>query len=109
MQSNLDSRANYGTRQKIVSFNSVSQQETLDNNTAAVLAQQKDIIELPKLTVTGTFCDLNIIGVGDRIPVEVLEHTALPLDDTYRIEQIAVTLDDNDAESIDLIVDNYGL
>lgn len=107
--SDMPSRLNYGTRMRVVSFNSVSEQATLDQNALAVLAQQKDILELPKLKTSGVFCDLNIIGIGDRIPVEIQDHPAIPLNGTYRIEQIECTLDDNDAEEIDLTVDNYGL
>lgn len=103
------SRGNYKTRQKIVTFNSVILEETLEQNTEAFLKRFKDILILPKIKVAGEFCDLNIIGIGDRIPIEVQGHTSIPLDDTYRIEQIDVRLDDNDAEDIDLTVDNYGL
>lgn len=103
-----DSRANYGTRMRIVSFNSVSDQTTLDQNTAAENSKTKNLLILPKLTVSSEFLDLNSVWVGDRIPVEVQGHPSLPLDDIYRIEQIAVTIDENDAEDIGLTVDNYG-
>lgn len=102
------SRTNYGTRQKIVSFNSVELQETLDDHVAAELAKSKDILVLPKLSVTGEFCDLGIIGIGDRIPVNV-SRPAINLSGMYRIEQIDVTLDENDAEAIDLTVDSYSV
>lgn len=103
------SRLNYGTRMKILSFNSIAVQETLDQQAVSEVLLRKDIIMLPKLTVSGEFCDLNTYWVGDRIPVETQGFTSLPLDGMFRIEQITCTLDDNDAESIDLIVDNYGL
>lgn len=103
------SRLNYGTRMRIVSFNSVADQTTLDQNTAAVNAQTKDLLVLPKLTVSGKFLDVGDVWVGDRIPVEIQGHPSLPLNDVYRIEQMGVTLDDNDAEDIALTVDNYGL
>ena len=103
-----DSRLNYGTRMRVISFNSVEDQTVLDQNTAAVNAQTKDLLILPKLTVTGDFLDLNTVWVGDRIPVEVQGHPSLPLNDIYRIEQLAVSIDDNDAEDIGLTVDNYG-
>lgn len=102
------SRANYGTREKIVSFNSVSEQETLDDHAAAELAKSKDLLVLPKLSVTGKFCDLGVIGIGDRIPVSV-SRPAINLSGMYRIEQIDVDLDENDAESIDLTVDTYSV
>lgn len=107
--SDVDSRLNYGTRMRIVTFNSVSEQDTLDQNTAAELAKTKDLLILPRITVSGEFCDLNTVWVGDRIPIEVQGHPSLPLNDTYRIEQIECNLDENDAEDIDLTVDNYGL
>jgi hypothetical protein len=106
--SDVDSRLNYGTRMRVVTFNSVEDQTVLDQNTAAENAKTKDLLVLPKLTVTGDFLDLNTVWVGDRIPVEIQGHPSLPLNDIYRIEQIAVTLDSNDAEDIGLTVDNYG-
>lgn len=103
-----DSRLNYGTRMRIVSFNSVADPNVLLQNTAAENDRTKNLLILPKLTVSGEFLDLNTVWVGDRIPVEVQGHPSLPLNDIYRIEQIGVTLDDNDTEDIDLTVDNYG-
>lgn len=106
--SDIDSRLNYGTRMRQVTFNSVEDQTVLDQNTAAENAKTKDLLILPKLTVTGDFLDLNTVWVGDRIPVEIQGHPSLPLNDIYRIEQLSVTLDENDAEDIGLTVDNYG-
>lgn len=103
------SRANYKTRQQIVTFNSVSVQDTLDQNSYAYLQKVKDILLLPQLNVSGVYADLDYLGVGDRVPIAVEGHSMLPLDDTYRIEQLDVNLDDNDAENIAITVDNYGL
>lgn len=103
------SRLNYKTRQKIITFNSITEQETLDENTNAYLQRVKDILMLPSIKTSGEFCDLSVIGVGDRVPVEVQGHPALPLNDTYRIEQIECSLDDNDAEDISLTIDDFGL
>lgn len=103
------SRGNYKTRQKIVSFNSVSLQQTLDENASAYLQRVKNILELPKFNVSGAQADLSVLGVGDRVPVQVLGHPSIPLDGTYRIEQIEVSLDENDAEDISITVDDYGL
>lgn len=106
--SDVDSRLNYGTRMRIVSFNSVADQTVLDQNTEAENDRTKDLLILPKLTVSGEFLDLSSVWVGDRIPVEVQGHPSLPLNDIYRIEQINCSLDENDSETIDLTVDNYG-
>lgn len=103
------SRLNYGTRQKILSFNSISVQETLDQQAVSEVLIRKDIVMLPKLKVSGEFCDLNAVWVGDRIPVSTQGYASLQLDGIFRIEQISCSLDENDAEDIDLVVDNYGL
>lgn len=109
IQEDPASRLNYKTRQKIVTFNSVTEQTTLDENTSAYLERVKEILMLPSIKTDGAFCDLSVIGVGDRVPVEVQGHAAIPLNDTYRIEQIECSLDDNDAEDISLTIDNFGL
>lgn len=103
------SRGNYKTRQKIVSFNSVSEQQTLDENTYGYLQRVKSILELPTFNLSGALADLDVLGIGDRIPFEVVGHSALPINGVYRVEKLSVTLDDNDAEDIALTVDNYGL
>lgn len=103
------SRGNHKTRQKIISFNSISKQQTLDENAYAYLQKVKNILELPTFNVSGVFANLDFLNVGDRVPVEVAGHPALPLNDTYRIEKMAVDLDENDAENIAITVDNYGL
>lgn len=102
------SRLNYGTRMRIVSFNSVEDQTVLDQNTAAENSKTKDLLILPKLTLADGVIDLNTVWVGDRIPVEIQGHKSLPLNAVYRIEQIGCSLDENDAETVDLTVDNYG-
>lgn len=109
IQSDAASRVNYGTRMKLLSFNNIIHQERLDVASEVYLDQVKDILELPQLKVDGEFLDLDIVDVGDRIPVEILDHPMIPLDGVYRIEQIEVELDENDAEDITITFDNYGL
>lgn len=103
------SRGNHKTHQKIVSFNSVSIQQTLDENAYAYLQRVKDILELPKFNVSGEFANLDLLSVGDRVPVEVQGHAAIPINGFYRIEQIDCTLDENNAEDIAITVDNFGV
>lgn len=107
--SDTASRLNYGTRQKILSFNSITEQPTLDQQAVSEVLIRKDIVMLPKLKVDGEFCDLNTVWVGDVIPVNTQGFTSLPLDGMFKIEQITVSLDANDAEDIDLVVDNFGI
>lgn len=106
------SQINYYLRENIVQFNSVTIQSTLDQNTAASLALSKDILELPKITITGN--DLkgkSPISVGDRIPLKVNSHPWLSnINGLYRVEQLDVTIDENDFESEILVTfDNYGV
>lgn len=103
------SRGNYKTRQKIVSFNSVVRQETLDQNASAYLQRVKELLQLPKFNVSGAFCDLGVIGVGDRVRVGVEGYDSIEVDGTYRIEQIEVNLDAQDGEDIALTLDDFGL
>lgn len=103
------SRGNYKTRQKIVTFNSVSVQDTLDQNAYGYLQLVKNILLLPKLNVSGQFANLDYLSIGDRIPIAVEGHAMLPINETYRIEQLQVELDDNDAETVTITVDNYSV
>lgn len=108
-QSDADSRANYKTREKIATFNSVINQDVLDENTAAEVALSKELLIIPQINVTGNDFDLNTYGVGDRIPVNFLNHPTIKIDGLYRIEQLEVSYDDNMFENISLTFDDYGL
>jgi hypothetical protein len=105
------SQLKYYVRENIVQFNSVILQPTLDQNTLGAVALSKDILELPKITVTGKEIRGTFLGVGDRIPLKVNDHPWLAnIDGLYRIEKMDVTIDENDFESaIDLTFDSYGV
>jgi len=111
-QADITSQLNYYVREKIEQFNSVINQGTLDQNTAASLSLAKDILELPVITITGNEVpSRNFISVGDRIPLVVKTHTWLDnINGLYRVEQMDVTIDENDFEkSIVLTFDDYGV
>ncbi len=110
-QADTASELNYYIREQILQFNSVSIQATLDQNTTAGVSLAKDILELPKITITGKELNANFLSVGDRIPLQVNNHTWLSnINGLYRIEQMDVTIDENDFESaIQLTFDNYGV
>lgn len=111
VQSSTTSQNAYYLREKVVQFNSVTQQTTLDQNTAAALDAYKDVLEIPKITVTGKQFDLGYISVGDRIPVGIGGHTFVDnVLGLYRIEKMAVSIDANDfEENIELYFDNQGV
>ncbi|MEB0288678.1 hypothetical protein QN355_19290 [Cryobacterium sp. 10S3] len=105
------SQLNYYLREQIQQFNSVLLQPTLDQNTSTALSLEKDILELPVVTITGKEIPATFLSVGDRIPLKVMTHKWLDnINGLYRIEQIDVTIDENDFESaIKLTFDSYGV
>lgn len=111
VQNDIISQQAYYLREKIEQFNSVVQQLTLDQNTAGKLDMYKEVLEIPKVTVTGNELDLDYVGIGDRIPVVITGHSFVDnVFGLYRVEKMAVTIDDNDFESdIQLYFDDLGV
>lgn len=106
-QGDSDSQLNYGVHERIASFNSVIEQETLDQNTAAELEARKALLEIPKMTVSGENFNLNEISIGDRVTVRIEDNLFLAtVNGIYRIEKIEVAVDENEAEDIKLFFDN---
>lgn len=104
------SQLNYYLREEILQNNSVTVQATLDQNTNTELAVRKDLLELPKITVVTPQLNGKWINIGDIITFQVLTHTWLSeINGKYRTEQIQVSLDDNQNETIDYVLDNQGV
>ncbi|WP_159441863.1 hypothetical protein [Williamsia sterculiae] len=110
-QGDTASQLNYYLRETISQFNSVVLQPTLDQNTMTALSLAKDVLELPKVTITGQMVGKNFLSIGDRIPLQVQAHSWLKsVSGLYRIEQMDVSIDENDFErEIVLTFDNYGV
>ena len=97
-------------REKIVTFSSVVRETTLQENTNGVLELLKDVRELPSFTLSDGVLDLNDVGLGDTIYIEMngyimFEH----IRGFYRIEKIEVDVDENDAEEVTLTFDNLSV
>ena len=97
-------------REKIVTFSSVVRETTLQENTNGVLELLKDVRELPSFTLSDGVLDLNGVGLGDTIYIEMngyimFEH----IRGFYRIEKIEVDVDENDAEEVTLTFDNLSV
>lgn len=108
--SDNDSQLNYGVHEKIITFNSVTEQTTLDQNTQGELNQRKSLLEIPQMTVSGEDFDLNSYGVGDRVTVRIENYPFLAtVTGIYRIEKIEVSVDEDEAEDIKLYFDNFGV
>lgn len=105
------SALNYYGRQKIEQFNSVVEQATLDQNTAAALAMYKQPIRIPQVTITGNEMKTGFINIGDRIPFTVVGHPFLAsFSGLYRVDKMDVQIDDNGFENeVMLYFDNLGV
>lgn len=104
------SQLNYGVHERIVTFNSVVEDTTLDENSEGELEIRKTILEIPQMTVSGEDFDLNSYGIGDRVTVRIEDNPYLAtVDGVYRIERIEVDVDENEAEDIKIYFDNYQL
>lgn len=97
-------------REKIVTFNSVEREETLQENTDGVLELMKDVRELPSFTLADGVIDLNDVGIGDTIYAEMSGYMMFDhIKGFYRIERLEVSVDDNDAEEVKIIFDNLSV
>jgi hypothetical protein len=111
-QDDSDSQRTYFLRQDIKQYNSVVDQSTLDQNAKADLALEKDILEIPQITISGKeLANTNFLSVGDRVPINIVGHPFLSnLNGIYRIEKMLVNIDDNDFENdITLYFDNFAV
>jgi hypothetical protein len=110
-QADSPSQLKYYLRENIEQHNSVTAQGTLDQDALADLALSKDMLALPVFTITGKELPSTFLSVGDRIPCTVVGHSLLAdINGLYRIEEMDVTLDENDFESaIKLTFDSYGV
>lgn len=93
-------------RQKIVTFNNVPLQSTVDEKTYAEVRRLKDPLRIPRVAVNGVDFDLGVMGIGDIIPVKGTVDFLDDLFDYLRIEKLEVSLDDNNNESIILTLDS---
>jgi hypothetical protein len=97
------SAATYRLREKVMTYNSVSEQDTLNQNTAGSLALYKDVLEIPSVTISGANLDLSKIETGDYVYVQVDGYKYLDnMKGMFRINEIDVSLDENNAEEITL-------
>lgn len=99
-------------RQKIATYNSVEQETTLQQNINAVVAQGSMPFEVPSLTIQNDVLDLNQLGVGDTVMVDMSgagDAELARINGPYRIEQISCAVDSNDSESVTLTFDDYNI
>lgn len=97
-------------REKVATWNSVSEQATLDEHTQSALAAGKNIIELPNVTVRDNVLDLSDITTGDTIKLELGSFASIAhVSGDYRIHTIECQVDENDSESVTLGFDGLDI
>ena len=102
--SDAASKTAYKLRQQIVEYADISESATLDAHGNEIISAKKSPIEIISLTVDG---DQNPkIGnywLGDRVRVRMKELTLYQhIDADYRVDEIVIKIDENDAEEVDL-------
>lgn len=104
------SQQTYFLSQGIKQDNSVVLQPTLDQNAATYLAQEKAVLDIPQITISGNELQgRDFLEIGDRIPLEFVGHSYLSgMDGIYRLEKMVCNIDDNGFESsIEMYFDSY--
>lgn len=97
-------------REKILTWNSVTIQDTLDEHTNSALHLIKDVIELPTITARDGALDLSVVDVGDTIVVDLNVNLSLQhIDGEYRIQTIECQVDENDCELTNVSFDDIDI
>ena len=97
-------------REKIATWNSVSEQNTLDEHTMSTLAATKDIIELPNITLRDNELDMNTVTTGDTIHLDLGGFASIKhINGDYRITSIDCQVDDNDSEKVTVSFDDLDI
>jgi hypothetical protein len=98
------SKLNYKRRERVLTPNSVSSEDTLEEYAMAELAAWSVPFELPIITVDGNKAPfLGDYHLGDYVKVKLLNSKMTEhIDSMYRIEKIQIKVDDDNNETIDL-------
>lgn len=97
-------------REQIVSYNSVVDEGTLQQNIDALKHYAANPIELPTITVEDGVLDYSTVGIGDTLPIEMRGNKSLAhINGFYRLETISVSVDKNGAETGELTFDDIDI
>lgn len=103
--SKTDTQATYKRREKIIDFSSVSKIDTLNEHAQEYAEQNDTLFDLPRVRLDGNRgVSIGDIHIGDKIKLAISGYTAFNHlnDDFYRIDEIDVTIEDDDKEDIEL-------
>ena len=97
-------------REKILTWNSVTEQETIDEHAESSLHALRDILELPRITLRADALDLSTVDVGDTVVVNLGNYASLShVNGNYRIQEIDCRVDENDCETATLEFDDLDI
>ena len=97
-------------REKISIWNSVTDQDTLNEHTDSVLHAGSEIIELPNITLRDNELDMSEIETGDTVKVILGGFASIShVSGDYRITSITCNVDDNDSEEVTLSFDGLDI
>lgn len=106
----VDSETYLYRRERIITWNSVTRDDTITEHTNSALHALKDIIEIPTITVRNDYLDLSVVDVGDTVIVNLNSNLSLKhVNGDYRIEGIDCSVDENDSETVRLTFDNLDI
>ena len=88
------SRAEYGLREKALSFPSIKNTDWLDVKSKTEVRDRKDIYDLPTVSVAQEVLDINDVFVGDTVNIQSSSAIA-PYSQLKRIRRLSISLDNN--------------
>lgn len=99
-------QASYKLRQAIADYSDVVEVATLEQLGDEMIRIKRDPVTSLELTLDGNLEPyIGAYAIGDRVPVEIKDTQLYDnLTGSYRIDEIGVTIDDNDSEDIVLRV-----
>lgn len=97
--------SSFGMRQETQSEPDVSDQDTLTSIAQESIRTRKDPLDLPEIQLDGSKPPyIGSYGVGDTIQIQITGVPILNVNDSYRIEQLDVTISDDDQEFASILV-----
>ncbi len=103
VKNNATSQLAYRLRENKQTFNSVSEMTTLEHNTEGYLNEHYGVLVTPEVTITSDAIDLDVVRVGDTLPVKI-ENSSFndDVDGDFRIYGMKIKVDENGFETITL-------
>ena len=101
-----NSIAKYGELEKVISLNDIILDSTVQEHASAEVNNFSEGVFIPRITLPHGIIDLNLIGIGDYIAIQLPDYATLPpMDNFFRIEQVKCSVDSNGAEIVTLTLD----